>query len=121
MESEKLLRIMRANAPHAETELAAMSDADGWRWVYENSPPRKAPTDTVCFTGYSAAECEELHALAARATWLTITSTVTKKLTYLCAGTNAGPAKVAKAQAQGVPIIDRAEFEALIAHGEVPG
>lgn len=41
-------------------------------------------------------------------------------LSFLCAGDNAGPAKLEKARAPGVVIMDRAQFENLLETGEIP-
>jgi BRCT domain type II-containing protein len=119
MKDETLLRILRKKAPFTEDQLGAMSEAEGWRWVYENKAPVKS-VERICFTGFSAIECEELHAIAGDAEWLQIVTSVTSKLSYLCAGSNAGPAKVAKAKELGVTFLDRAQFEALVADGLLP-
>lgn len=46
---------------------------------------------------------------------------VSKKTLALVVGENAGASKLAKAEELGVPIVEAADFEALLATGEVPG
>ena len=46
---------------------------------------------------------------------------VTVKTTALVAGEAAGPSKLVKAEALGVPILDEAAFERLLASDELPG
>ena len=43
-----------------------------------------------------------------------VVSSVSKKLSYLIVGENAGPAKVTKAEELGVPMIDEQTFVAMI-------
>ncbi len=120
MPSEKLVRILRAKSDLPLSQIEAMSEADGWNWVYANAKPHKERLSQVCFTGFQAAEKARLAALAASA-HLDVASTVTKSLAFLCAGANAGPAKLAKAREQGVHILSESEFLHLIETGEVGG
>ncbi|KPF70329.1 hypothetical protein IP84_00805 [beta proteobacterium AAP99] len=119
MPSEKLTRILLSKSPFSEAEIAAMSEDEGWAWVYANPEPRREVRPQVCFTGFRAADKPALAATAERV-GLEVVDAVTKGLTYLVAGENAGPAKLDKARKQGVAIMDRTAFERLAETGEVP-
>jgi len=119
MLSEKLLRLLRSKSPFSEAQLAAMTEPEGWRWVYGQQRRADAPTLQVCFTGFSLDEKAELAALATKA-GLNVVRSVTKGLSFLCTGSKPGPAKLDKAESQGVLILDRAQFEHLLATGEIP-
>ena len=119
MPSEKLTRILKAKSPFSSEEIAAMSDDAGWDWVYAHAKPKKEKLTQVCFTGFSTADKATLATLAAEAR-LEVVSSVTKSLAFLCAGENAGPAKLAKAREQGVTVLTREQFTHLIETGEMP-
>ena len=95
MPSDKLTRILKAKSPYSFDQISAMSDADGWSWVYANAAPRKDKRTQVCFTGFSSIEKEELANLA-REHSLGVATTVTKDLAFLCTGVSAGPSKPTK-------------------------
>ena len=118
--SERLVRILRAKSPFSTEEIARMSEQAGWAWVYSqgHSIPRDHPPE-VCFTGFSVVDKERLEALASDAR-LNAVSSVTKKLLFLVAGENAGPAKLKKAREQGTPVIDEAHFLRFLEDGELP-
>ncbi|MDH5833699.1 BRCT domain-containing protein [Luteimonas kalidii] len=118
MPSEKLTRILKAKSPFSADVISAMSESEGWDWVYANCATRKDKMLQVCFTGFSATEKAELAELA-RKHRLGVATSVTNDLAFLCAGESAGPAKLSKAAAQGVTLLTRAEFERLLATGEV--
>ena len=118
MASEKVTRILKANSFFSAEEIAEMSDAQGWDWIYANAKPRKEKLTQVCFTGFSAADKVNLVALAQAAN-LGIVGSVTKNLAFLCAGENAGPAKLEKAQEQGNHILSKEQFLHLLETGEV--
>ena len=97
-----------------------MSNEAGWAWVYSQGRP--APRDhvpEVCFTGFSVGDKERLEALALDSR-LKVVSSVTKKLLFLVAGENAGPAKLKKAQEQGTPVIDESRYLRFFEDGELP-
>ena len=119
MPSEKLTRLLRAKSPFGADEIARMSEADGWNWVYANASPRKEKLPAVCFTGFTVSEKAELSAMA-EASHLSVASAVNKSLQFLCVGENAGPAKLEKARAQGVIVMTRLEFENFLETGELP-
>jgi NAD-dependent DNA ligase len=118
MPSEKLTRILKAKSPFNPDQIAAMSESDGWNWVYTNAAPRKDKLIQVCFTGFSASDKASLTVSAVESQLAVVTS-VTKDLAFLCAGENAGPAKLSKAKSQGVTVLTRQQFEHLLATGEV--
>ena len=64
MAGEKVTRILKAKSPFSPEAIEAMSDAQGWDWIYANAKPRKEKLSQVCFTGFSATEKAELTALA---------------------------------------------------------
>ena len=118
--SEKLRRILLAKSPFEPAAIDAMSEPEGWAWVYSQQKAThgvKAPE--VCFTGFSALEKSELEELAASVN-LKAVAGVTKGLLFLVAGANAGPAKLAKARSQGTPVLDRQTFERFAETGELP-
>ena len=118
MPSEKLTRILKAKSPFSPAQIAVMSEVEGWDWVYANAASRKDRLAQICFTGFSASEKIELAALAQEHK-LAVATSVTKDLAFLCTGESAGPAKLAKAMAQGVTLLTRTQFEHLLATGEV--
>ena len=84
-------------------------------------PARQASPDSrpqILFTGYGAAQRKALEAQASEA-GLFIVATVTKGLTFLACGPNAGPAKVEKSRAQGVYIVADQHLQALLLTGEL--
>jgi len=103
------------------TQIEAMTEAEGWNWVYGHASPRehKDTSPVVCFTGSSPTEKEELSKLATGA-GLRVVSGVSSLLLFLCAGDNPGPVKLEKAQDYGIPIMSRAEFLHLLDTGEIP-
>jgi NAD-dependent DNA ligase len=118
MPSEKLTRILKAKSSFSAAKIEAMSNSEGWDWVYSNAKPKKEKLTQVCFTGFSVAEKTELTALANESK-LEVVGSVTKNLAFLCAGENAGPAKLAKAREQGTEIFTREQFEHLLETGEI--
>ena len=121
MPSERLTRILLAKSPFSSGEITAMSEADGWHWVYENRPPAKPKHKTleICFTGFGASERTELEKLAS-VRGMTVRTAVTSSLKFLCFGDNAGPSKVKRAQSQGVTLLNREQFMELISDGALP-
>ena len=124
MASEKVSRILKARgAPFRDEEISAMGDSEGWAWIYANKAPKKRlPTrrsTEVCFTGFNPTD-KGLLMDEAIAAGVVVRSGVTKGLTHLCAGPNAGPAKLAKAKKQGVKLIDVEGFRALVEQDAKP-
>lgn len=121
MPGEKLTRILLANSPFSSDEIMAMSEADGWHWVYEHRPPAKPKHEAleICFTGFGVSERTELEKLAS-IQGMTVRTSVTTSLKFLCIGENAGPSKVKRAQSRGVTFLNREQFMELISDGVLP-
>jgi hypothetical protein len=118
MAGEKVTRILRAKSSFTPDEIAAMSDATGWDWIYANAKPVKEKLTQVCFTGFSTAEKSELTLLAEKANLVVVTR-VTKNFAFLCAGENAGPAKLKQAKDQGAYVLTKSQFVHLLESGEI--
>ena len=118
MATEKVTRILKAKSSLSVSEIEAISDAEGWDWIYANAKPRKEKLTQVCFTGFSGTEKIELAGLAESAR-LEVVGSVTRNLAFLCAGENAGPSKLEKAREQGVHVLSRMQFEHLLETGEI--
>lgn len=73
----------------------------------------------VCFTGFSKSDKTRLIDIATEHDML-IRSDVTKKLTYLCCGYNAGAKKHAKARENGALALTEKQFLSLVETGEIP-
>lgn len=88
------------------------------------SPPPKAPPQShhlldVCFTGFKSEDKKRLKEMAQSAGMI-VRSSVTRSLTFLCCGYNAGPIKIEKARAQNVIALNEEQFIRLLETGEVP-
>jgi len=83
------------------------------------SSPKSANLLDVCFTGFKKHDKEDLIKLA-EAKGLTIRSSVTKQLNFLCCGYNAGPSKIDKARKQGVLALNEVQFKVMLETGEIP-
>lgn len=66
----------------------------------------------ICFTGFSKADRLRLEELA-ELLGMQVRQSVTKGLTHLCIGRNAGPKKMEQAAEVGAEIIDEADFYVL--------
>ncbi len=98
------------DAPFTTDEIRVMPDAEAWAWLYTHRPPKKRPKlPEICFTGLGEARRHELEA-EAKARGYCVVTKVTKHHYLLCAGANAGPSKLAKAEAQGVQVISEDDF-----------
>lgn len=115
MASERVKKILIAmDAPFTKEEMESMSDKEGWAWIYASRPPKLGNySPEICFTGFGASRKAELQAIAKERGFKCVTD-VTKAITFLCAGENAGPSKIKKASEQGVPIISEEEFLAAM-------
>ncbi len=120
MAGEKLKRILRSKTDMTVEEIAALSDADGWKIIYSQSS--RSPKDTrlkICITGFSNSRKAELKAIASTAGFRVVTG-VTKNLEFLCVGEDPGPSKLQKAQEQNVQIITEQQMLMLLETGELP-
>ncbi len=90
-------------------------------FVKANPAPRQANTTLpdICFTGFKKEDKDKLIKIATEKN-LTIRSSVTKKLSFLCCGYNAGPKKIETARKQGVIVLNEKQFIAMLETGELP-
>ena len=118
--SQKLKRILLSKGDFSGDQINKMSDAEGWAWLYEHQSPvkRKIKGPEVCFTGFGVTERQELETRAS-AGGLHVVTSVTKGLMLLVAGANAGPAKLEKARAGGIAVVERPGFEHFLETGEI--
>lgn len=72
-----------------------------------------APGVEILFTGFTRSQRQDLEEMA-EAAGMIVRKSVTKGLTYLCTGPNAGPAKLAQAADAGASIIDHDDFVDLL-------
>ncbi|ABN60785.1 BRCT domain-containing protein [Shewanella baltica] len=72
----------------------------------------------VCFTGFAKQSRSDLEELATDSGFI-VRKAVTRNLHILCAGSNAGPKKVADAKADGAAILLENDFIALVRTGEL--
>lgn len=91
---------------------------------HEISPPPKKPRRSlslpdICFTGFKKVEKESLIELA-RKNSLNVRSSVTKNLSFLCCGYNAGQKKIEAARKQGVLVFSEYQFRTMLETGELP-
>lgn len=73
----------------------------------------------ILFTGFPSVKRTYLEGLVA-SLGMKVCKTVTKNLTYLCVGPNAGPTKVEAARNQHVFIVSQPQLLALLETGELP-
>jgi len=122
MASEKVARILRSRTELTGEAIESMSDGEAWRLVY--SLPKQATTidhnGEICFTGFSPSEKSSLQQSARRCGFKVVKS-VTKRLSFLCTGPNAGPSKLEKARRQGATILSSEQLAQMLETGEVPG
>jgi len=88
-------------------------ESRGWKSPDDIEEEERERPIEILFTGFSKERTAELEEQAAIFD-LVVRKNVTKGLKYLCAGPNAGPAKLAKAEAAGVEIMDESEFVQLL-------
>lgn len=102
-----------------------VSGIEALQFPFSSAPPRPqksgslATRPQVLFTGFAKVQRAVLEAKA-DAGGLQVCKTVTKDLSYLCAGPNAGPAKVEKARTQCVYILNEDQLHKLLETGELP-
>jgi NAD-dependent DNA ligase len=115
MASEKAGQILRKKeAPFTEDQIAAMSEREAWAWIFSHDQKiremkAQSKLPQICFTGFTDSEKEELREIAQQSGF-EIKDSVTKNLGMLVTGENAGPSKIAKAEAQGCIVTDEAGF-----------
>ena len=117
MLSDKAIRILRRIGSFSEEQLETMSEAEAWYQIYAHdqakSKTSKARSPEVCFTGFTDDQKRVLAESAIQAGF-TVRDSVTKSLRVLVTGSNVGPSKLAKAEAQDCIITDATGFLAYI-------
>lgn len=123
MLSEKAIRILRKIGNFTEEQLETMSEAEAWHHIYAHDQAKsltpRARNPEVCFTGFT----DDVKAVLIESAILagfTVRDSVTKGLTVLVAGSNAGPTKLAKAEAQECTITDATGFLAYLEMRNAP-
>ncbi len=118
--SAKLRKILLSKSDFSDQKIDQMSDAEGWAWIYaqQSQNNRKVKGPEICFTGFGVTERQELESQAT-INGFNVVSSVTKGLMLLVAGVNAGPAKLNKARAGGIAVVDRTGFEKFLETGEI--
>jgi NAD-dependent DNA ligase len=119
MPDEKVARILLSKTNMRAEEVAALSNSEAWRLVYDL--PKK-PADNrprICFTGFGDTDKEVLQKIAEDMSFKVVGS-VTKGLSCLCVGENPGPAKLLKAEGFYTPIITGEQFMDFAMRGVVP-
>lgn len=118
MVSEKPARILRRMGVD-EMAIAEMDDFAAWRLIYANKPKPKVKPTTICFTGFVDSQKTILRQ-EAEGIGLVVTTAVSGSTAYLCAGPNAGPAKLQKAKDGGAVILNLEEFYEILETGALP-
>lgn len=123
MASDRPAKILRSKTNLPEDQIAQMSDAEAWKLIYtmdppKNQRPRKNRTE-ICFTGFSPSDKDRLEQLAV-ANGIEVVKSVTKTLTFLVTGANAGPSKTQKAQDQKAIILTEDQFMRFLDDGTIP-
>lgn len=117
MVSDKLESILQSKTDLSSEQIQTLSEEEGWHIVY--SLPKKEKLPQICFTGFSNSVKEDLQRRARESGKFQVVASATKHLEILCAGENAGPAKLEKAKVAGAAIVDQEGFEKLIEFGEI--
>ena len=119
MPSDRVVRALLSKTMMAREDIDLLSEKQAWNLLYEASPPKaKDQRSQVCFTGFREPEKSVLINLA-EANGLRSVNSVTKNLSYLVCGENAGPLKMEKAAKQGAFLVEANEFIALMETGEI--
>lgn len=90
-------------------EISLLPDGEKWKRIYSLPSKPKDERLEICFTGFGKSEREELEEIARRNN-LKVVQSVTKNLSFLCCGSNAGEEKIKKAGTQNVAILDKKKF-----------
>lgn len=102
-----------ADGVRADPRNSGVVVSRGWKSPdVSEDEERKQPIE-ILFTGFSKEQRAELEEQA-EIFEMVVRKNVTKGLKYLCAGPNAGPAKLSQAIEAGVQIIDESEFVQLL-------
>ncbi|WP_071058763.1 hypothetical protein [Pelistega sp. MC2] len=102
-------------APDPEPEVKSNKPKDPNRPSYINYDNKLE----ICFTGFGEVKRAEMEKRSLENN-LFVRKSVTKNLSFLCTGPNAGPKKVEKALEMGLVLMDEQAFNWLIETGEIP-
>jgi hypothetical protein len=102
-----------------ELDSAVLSSFDTDGLSVKNLKPKSSGKLEICFTGFNKAEKIKLESTALNHDFL-VKKDVTKSLSFLCCGYNAGPSKKEKARNNGALAITADQFNSLIDTGEIP-
>lgn len=86
------------------------------------NPPEKSTREAaaeILFTGFPAVQRARLEQISGDA-GMKVVKSITNKLSYLCAGPNAGPTKVHAARERGLFILSEPDLKIMIETGELP-
>lgn len=117
MLSEKLQRIMRKRELPI---MAGMTEQQAWKAIAIDGRKKRKPRPaiSICFTGFTASQSEEMKDRA-RSAGFGVNTRIVKSTTHLCCGENAGPKKVSDARVQGVALISYSDFLHMTETGEI--
>ena len=117
MPSAKAAQILRSRTDLTDDQIHLLSETEAWKHIYEldeqSRPLKPLSRPQICFSGFGASERAAL-ALEAAANGLDVKESVTTTLGYLCAGSNAGPAKLEKARRLNVAVLSVEDFRAVL-------
>lgn len=89
------------------------------RQPYTPPPPKVDTRPEICFTGFAKDVRADLESQAT-VHLMAVKKDVTKGLTFLCCGANAGPAKTARARDRGCFILSHDALLTMLETGEIP-
>lgn len=115
---DRILAMFNSENELLSADVPSLLDSSQSR-ASKTRPKQSTGKAEIAFTGFSKSDRDRLEAQAESA-GLTIKKDVTKRLTYLCCGPNAGPTKTAKARDAGALALTEQQFINLITIGELP-
>jgi NAD-dependent DNA ligase len=111
---DRILEVLNSNE-NIETKIN--------HYISKSPPPKPPPRShhllDICFTGFKSDDKKRLITMAEN-NGVTVRSSVTKNLNFLCCGYNAGPMKINAARDQGVITLSEDQFIKLLETGEIP-
>ncbi len=114
MVSEKLKGVLRSKTDLNDEEINKLTESEGWALIYsieksERELREQNKLPEICFTGFGKSDRERLSEIATKAKFL-VKDSVTKSLSVLVTGENAGESKIKKAESQGCTITNEKGF-----------
>ena len=115
MPNPTLIQILRSRTHLTDEQILQLSDGEGWKIIRELDDAKRKEMDKpeICFTGFNLAAREELEKNAMIKGYR-VRKTVTKKLDVLVLGETPGETKIAKAESQGVQILQLHEYQNIL-------